>query len=231
MERLRMKDMPVEDRPYEKLEKSGAENLTDAELLAVIIRTGSRNDTSLDLTRRIINRYSDGKGLGYLKKASISQLCEIKGVGRVKAIQIKAAVELGARLSKPPLVNGKVKISSPDDIGSMYMEKFRQSSREYFIVLVLNTRNEVIKELNISIGSLSETVVHPREVFSEVIKQPAAAVILMHNHPSGDSSPSKNDKQTTNRLADAGKILGIKILDHVIIGDGNIFSFKENGLL
>ncbi|MBN1623916.1 MAG: DNA repair protein RadC [Clostridia bacterium] len=231
MERLRMKDMPVEDRPYEKLEKSGEKSLTDAELLAIIIRTGSRDDTSLDLTRRIINKHSDGRGLQYLKKASISQLCEIKGVGRVKAIQIKAAMELGSRLLIPSTEKGRHRISSPDDIGALYIEKFRNLNREYFTVLVLNTRNEIIRELNISIGSLSETVVHPREVFSEVMKEPAAAVVLMHNHPSGDPAPSKNDKETTKRLVEAGKILGIRILDHVIIGDGNMFSFKENGLL
>ncbi|HPJ22273.1 MAG TPA: hypothetical protein PLH18_07985, partial [Clostridia bacterium] len=121
MERLRMKDMPFEDRPYEKLEKTGAENLTDAELLAIIIRTGSRKDTALDLTRRIISTHSGDSGLGSLKKASISQLCEIKGVGKVKAIQIKAAMELGSRLKKPVSLNGKHRISSPDDIGILYI--------------------------------------------------------------------------------------------------------------
>lgn len=231
MEKLRIKDMPEEDRPYEKLEKTGPENLTDAELLAIIIRTGCKNDTSLDLTRRIINKYDDGEGLMYLKKASISQLCEIRGVGRVKAIQLKAAVELGSRLVRTGKINGRYKISSPDDVKNLYMEQLRLLTKEIFMVIVMNTRNEIIKELKISTGSLSETVVHPREVFSEVIKEPAAAVILIHNHPSGDSSPSGNDKTTTKRLEDAGKILGIKILDHVIIGNGNIFSFKENGLM
>lgn len=231
MEKLRIKDMPCEDRPYEKLEKAGPESLTDAELLAVIIRTGCKNDTSLDLTRRIINRYSDGKGLLYLKKASISQLCRIKGIGRVKAIQLKAAAELGNRMTGMGKENGRYKITSPDDLDKLYMEQLRHMEKEVFMVLVMNTRNEIIKELTISTGSLSETVVHPRDVFSEVMKEPAAAVILMHNHPSGDSRPSGNDKVTTKRLIDAGKILGIKILDHVIIGNGNIYSFKENGLI
>ena len=231
MENLRIKDMPEEDRPYEKLEKSGPESLTDAELLAIIIRTGCKNDTSLDLTRKIINQYSEGKGLLFLKKASISQLREIRGVGRVKAIQLKAAVELGSRLIRVGKENGRYKITSPDDVKKQYMEQLRHMEKEVFMVLVMNTRNEIIRELQISTGSLSETVVHPREVFIEVMKEPAAAIILMHNHPSGDSSASSNDKQTTNRLIDAGKILGIKILDHVIIGNGNIFSFKENGLM
>ncbi len=231
MENLRIKDMPEEDRPYEKLEKTGTGNLTDAELLAIIIRTGCKNDTALDITRRIINKYSDGKGLLYLKKVSISQLCEIRGVGRVKAIQLKAAMELGSRLTRAGKQNGRYKISSPDDINKLYMEQLRHLVKEIFMVLVMNSRNEILKELHISTGSLSETVVHPREVFSEVIKEPAAAVILIHNHPSGDSRPSGNDKKTTQRLVDAGKILGIKILDHVIIGNGNIFSFKENGLI
>ncbi len=231
MENLRIKDMPEEDRPYEKLEKSGPESLTDAELLAIIIRTGCKNDTSLDLTRKIINKHSDGKGLLYLKKVSISQLCEVRGVGRVKAIQLKAAVEIGSRLIRAGKENGRYKITSPNDIEKLYMEQLRHMTREIFMVLVMNTRNEIIKELQISTGSLSETVVHPREVFSEVMKEPAASIILMHNHPSGDSNPSGNDKKTTNRLIEAGKILGIKILDHVIIGNGNIFSFKENGLM
>ncbi len=231
MDNLRIKDMPEEDRPYEKLEKSGAESLTDAELLAIIIKTGCKNDTSIDITRKIINRHSEGKGLLYLKKASISQLCEIRGVGRVKAIQLKAAVELGCRLTCAGKENGRYKIASPEDIKMLYMEQLRHMTKEIFMVLVLNTRNEVIKELRISTGSLSETVVHPREVFSEVIKEPAASVILIHNHPSGDSNPSGNDKKTTRRLVEAGKILGIKILDHVIIGNRNIFSFKENGLM
>lgn len=231
MENLRIKDMPEEDRPYEKLEKSGPENLTDAELLAIIIRTGCKNETALDLTRRIINRYSEGKGLLYLKKASISQLCRIRGVGRVKAIQLKAAAELGVRLIHAGKENGRYKITSPDDVKKLYMEQLRHMSKEVFMVLVMNTRNEIIRELRISTGSLSETVVHPREVFAEVLKEPAAAIILVHNHPSGDSHASGNDKQTTNRLIEAGKILGIKILDHVIIGNGNIFSFKENGLM
>lgn len=231
MENLRIKDMPEEDRPYEKLEKSGANSLTDAELLAVIIRTGCKNDTSLDLTRKIINKYSDGKGLLYLKKASISQLCEIRGVGRVKAIQLKAAVEIGSRLIRAGKENGHYKITSPKDIEKLYMEPLRHMTKEIFMVLVMNTRNEIIRELQISTGSLSETVVHPREVFSEVMKEPAASIILIHNHPSGDSNPSGNDKKTTKRLCEAGKILGIKILDHVIIGNGNIFSFKENGIM
>ncbi|MBN2557453.1 MAG: DNA repair protein RadC, partial [Clostridia bacterium] len=206
-------------------------NLSDAELLAIIIRTGSQNETVLDLTRRIMSICSEGKGLLYLKKASISQLCEIKGVGRVKAIQLKAAGELGSRMTKAGISSTKCKITSPSDIKHLYMEKLRHGSREIFMVLVMNTRNEILRELSISIGSLSETIVHPREVFSEVVKEPAAAIILMHNHPSGDPSPSGNDKTTTDRLVEAGKILGIKILDHVIIGNGNIFSFKENGLL
>jgi DNA repair protein RadC len=231
MDNLRIKDMPEEDRPYEKLEKSGSESLTDAELLAIIIRTGCPNETSLDLSRRIINRHSEGRGLLYLKKASISQLCEIRGVGRVKAIQLKAAAELASRFVSIGKENGRYKIASPDDVRKLYAEQLRHFVKEIFMVLVLNTRNEIIRELRISTGSLSETIVHPREVFAEVMKEPAASVILIHNHPSGDPHPSGNDRNTTGRLVEAGKILGIKILDHVIIGNGNIFSFKENGLM
>lgn len=231
MERMRIKDMPEEDRPYEKLEKKGAENLTDAELLAIIIRTGTKNSTSLDLTRKIINKYSEGKGILYLKQVSLTQLQMIKGVGRVKAIQLKAVAEIGNRITKAGKENGRFKVTSPADIEDIYMERMRHSNKEIFKVLIMNSRNEIIKDIDISIGSLSETVVHPREVFTEVIKEPAAAIILLHNHPSGNPQPSSNDKTTTKRLTDAGKILGIKILDHVIIGNGKIFSFKENGLL
>lgn len=231
MERLRIKDLPQEDRPYEKLEKFGAENLTDAELLAIIIRTGTKEHTSIDLAHKIMNEFSNGNGLLYLKTISISQLRKIKGVGRVKAIQLKAAGELASRMIVTDGKNGRHKITSPYDIHDIYLEKLRYYNKEKFIVLVLNTRNEVIKEIEVSVGSLSETIVHPREVFAEVIKEPAAAIILMHNHPSGDPTPSENDKKTTARLEEAGKILGIRILDHVIIGNRNIYSFKENGLM
>lgn len=170
MERMRIKDMPEEDRPYEKLEKKGAENLTDAELLAIIIRTGTKNSTSLDLTRKIINKYSEGKGILYLKQVSLTQLQTIKGVGRVKAIQLKAVAEIGNRITKAGKENGRFKVTSPADIEDIYMERMRHSNKEIFKVLIMNSRNEIIKDIDISIGSLSETVVHPREVFTEVIK-------------------------------------------------------------
>jgi DNA repair protein RadC len=149
----------------------------------------------------------------------------------VKAIQLKAAGELATRMTGTAGLKKKHKITSPGDVQAIYLDRLRYVNKEKFIVLALNTRNEIIREIEVSVGSLSETIVHPREVFGEVVKEPAAAVILMHNHPSGDPSPSENDKKTTARLEEAGKILGIRILDHVIIGNRSIFSFKENGLM
>lgn len=228
--RLRMKDLPVNERPYEKLEKFGPEMLSNAELLAIIIRTGNRDETSVSLAQRILKLDKDGSGLSFLHHVTVEQLRKIKGVGRVKAIQIKALMELSKRISSVYDM-GRVELNSTSDIGRLFMEEMRHLDREVFKTVLLNTKNQILKQVNVSVGSLNASIVHPRETFSEAVKRGCAAVIFVHNHPSGDPTPSIDDIDTTGRLVKAGEILGVKVLDHVIIGDGTYTSFKEKGLL
>ncbi len=229
--RLRMKDIPVNERPYEKLEKFGPEILSNAELLAVVIRTGSRDETSVALAQRLLSYGDDCGGVSFLHNMSVEELMKIKGIGRVKAIQIKSVMELSKRVSSSLINNNKVAIKSPTDVSTLLMEEMRYLKKEVFKIILLNTKNYIIKYLNVSVGSLNTSIVHPREVFSEAVKSGCSGMLLVHNHPSGDPEPSREDIETTQRLADAGNILGIKVLDHIIIGDGKYISFKERGLV
>jgi len=225
--RLTIKELPKMDRPYEKLEQLGSNILSDAELLAIIIKTGSKNQTSVDLARKIL--YNEG--LDYIKKATFEQLVKIKGVGRVKALQIIALRELNIRMSTFCLNDISSYASSPTDVSNYLMERMRFLKKEIFKLLILDSKNKILKEKDISIGSLDQTIVHPREIFYEAIRYMAKSVILVHNHPSGDPTPSKNDIKTTERLIKGGELLGIKVLDHIIIGNGVTYSFKNSGLI
>jgi len=225
--RLTIKELPKMDRPYEKLEQLGSNILSDAELLAIIIKTGSKNQTSVDLARKIL--YNEG--LDYIKKATFEQLIKIKGVGRVKALQIIALRELNIRMSTFCLNDISSYVSSPTDVSNHLMERMRFLKKEIFKLLILDSKNKILKEKDISIGSLDQTIVHPREIFYEAIRYMAKSVILVHNHPSGDPTPSKNDITTTKRLIKSGELLGIRVLDHIIIGNGVIYSFKNSGLI
>lgn len=229
--RLRMKDIPASERPYEKLEKYGAEHLSNAELLAVIIRTGSAEETSVSLAQRLLSICEGNGGIAYLHDLSVEELRKIKGIGRVKAVQIKAVMELSKRISASIKNNNKVTIKSPADVGMLLMEEMRHLKKEVFKVILLNTKNHVIKYLNVSVGSLNASIVHPREVFSEAVRAGCSGMLLVHNHPSGDPEPSREDIETTHRLVNAGSILGIKVLDHIIIGDGRYISLREQGLM
>lgn len=229
--KLKIKDLPVSERPYEKLEKYGADVLSNAELLAIIIRTGNRNETSVALAQRVLMQDDSSDGLPFLHNISLEELRNISGIGRVKAIQIKAVMELSKRISSTFNTGNRVVIKSPDDVDRLLREEMRHLKKEVFKVILLNTKNHLIKQLNISVGSLTASVVHPREVFSEAVKAGCSAVIFVHNHPSGDPEPSTEDIDTTGRLVNAGNILGIKVLDHIIIGNGKYISLKERGLL
>ncbi|MDP4093340.1 MAG: DNA repair protein RadC [Bacillota bacterium] len=230
-ERLRIKDLPLSERPYEKLEKFGPEMLSNAELLAIIIRTGSKNETSVSLSQRILSQDKEGEGLAFLHNYSVEQLTEINGVGKVKAIQIKALMELSKRAASTSMLDKKAVIKTPADVAALLMEEMKYYKKEVFKAVLLNTKNYVIRHINISIGSLNASVVHPREVFSEAVKAGCSCIVFAHNHPSGDPEPSIEDLETTARLVDAGNILGIKVLDHIIIGKNRFISFKEKGLL
>lgn len=230
-DRLRMKDLPMSERPYEKLEKFGPEMLSNAELLAIIIRTGSRKETSVALSQRILSQDQGNEGLAFLYNYSIEQLMKISGVGRVKAIQIKALMELSKRIASASGYWKRIIVRTPEDVAKLLMEEMKHLRKEVFKAVLLNTKNHVIKHINISVGSLNASVVHPREAFSEAVKAGCSAVVFAHNHPSGDPEPSIEDMDTTKRLVDAGNILGIKVLDHVIIGKDRYISFKEKGLM
>lgn len=228
--RLKIKDLPVNERPYEKLERFGPEMLSNAELLAIIIRTGNRNETSVSLAQRVLKHDREGSGLSFLHHTTVEQLRKIKGIGRVKAIQLKAVMELSKRIASFYDTN-RIVLNATADVARVFMEEMRHLDREVFKTVMVNTKNQIIKQRNVSVGSLSASIVHPREVFSEALKIGCAAVIFVHNHPSGDPTPSVDDVDTTRRLVNAGDILGIKVLDHVIIGNGVYVSFKEKGLL
>lgn len=222
-----IKDLPLNERPREKLNKYGVNSLSNAELIAVIIRTGQRQDTAIDLANRILS--IDSSGIGFLSHASIEELKTVKGIGDCKAAQIQAAIELGKRISTNR--DEKTKVDSPKILVDLLMEKMRYLQKEHFKIAILDTKNQIISIERISIGNLNASIVHPREVFNIAIRRSANAIILVHNHPSGDPTPSKEDINITNRLIEAGSIIGIKVLDHIIIGDNRYVSFKEKKLI
>lgn len=229
IEKLTIKEMAVHERPREKMVLNGPKYLSNSELLAILIRNGNKDMSAIELANRIINM-DKVEGIRSLYNITIEELSSVKGIGTAKACQILAALELGKRIAKY-IPKDKIKITSPDDICINYMEELRYLKKEIFKIVLLNTKNEIICDLDISIGSLNSSIVHPREVFIEAIKRSANKVILIHNHPSGSPEPSKEDKNITQRLIEAGKILGIDVIDHIIFGDGIYFSFKEKLLI
>lgn len=224
--KIRIRDIHKEDRPRERLIKNGVSSLSDSELLAIILRTGSKHENAINMAQRILSQYN----LKQLSVVSPTQLMKIKGIKESKAAQIAACFEIARRLA---CFNEKEKpkIHSPEDVYRVVYPKVREHKKESFIELCLNTKNQIIKEEVISIGSLDASIVHPREVFKTALAESAASIIVAHNHPSGDPTPSREDIEITRRLKEAGKIIGIEVLDHVIIGDGKHFSMKEAGHL
>lgn len=227
---MKIKDLPKSERPYEKLLDKGAEALSDAELLAVIIKSGTHNLQSIEVAQRVLKLNKYESGLAGLYNLSIEQFREVKGIGEIKAIQIMAVLEFSKRLAKQQAIK-EFQITSPASLANIYMEDMRYFRQEHFKVVYLDTKNNIMGDRDVTIGTINTSLVHPREVFSDAIKCSAASIIVLHNHPSGDPSPSQEDIQVTKRLAQAGEILGIGLLDHIIIGDGKYFSFKEKGFL
>ena len=222
-----IKELPVEERPRERMTSLGAEHLSNGELLAILLGNGSREESALRLADKILIK---AEKLRFLPGMTLEELQEIKGIGPAKAVSVKAALELGKRLAKA-LHSASQSINTPQDVAGLVMEEMRYFSKEYFKVLLLNIKNQVISLEDISIGSLNASIVHPREIFNAPVRKSAASVVLIHNHPSGDPAPSREDIQVTKRLWEAGKLLGINVLDHVIIGDGKFLSFQQEGLL
>lgn len=222
-----IKSIPMEERPQEKLLKYGAGSLSNSELLAVILRTGSKNENVIMLSQRILKE--DGKGLRNIAEGTLDKFKTYKGISNVKAAKLLALAEISKRISTLKLE--KIKISSPNDAAVVMMEEMRYYKKEYFKIILLDTKNNIIRVSEISVGSLNSSIVHPREVFREAIENSSSSIILVHNHPSGETEPSHEDIILTNRLVECGKILGIRVIDHIIIGDGIFYSFKEEGLI
>jgi DNA repair protein RadC len=224
---LLLRDLPHEERPRERMMQYGAEALSHAELLAILLRTGSHQESAIHLAQRIMNKVGSIRNLVDL---SIDELKQIKGIGSAKAVQLKAGIELGQRLARARM-SDTVTIRSPRDAMDLLGEQLRYLQKEHFVCLFLNTKNHVIAQETLSMGSLNASIVHPREIFRAAIKCSSASIVCAHNHPSGDPTPSPEDISLTSRLVEAGHIIGIEVLDHVIIGDGDFVSLKEQGLM
>ena len=223
-----IKEIPLNDRPREKMAANGAAVLTDAELIAILLRTGTAEKSAIDIASEMT---ADG-GL-YKRLAGITRLNEltnIKGLGQAKAATVLAALEIGRRIASAKPIE-KIHLSCPQDVADFLMPRLRYAAKEQFVVILLNSKNKVIGTEVVSEGSLSSSVVHPREVYAPAMLHHAAAIMVAHNHPSGDSKPSFEDEEVTRMLSRSGKVLGIPMIDHVIIGDGNYYSFLENEAL
>lgn len=218
-----IKDLDLDDRPREKLKKFGSENLTDKEILAIILKTGTKNLNVLDLSGLILKNIG---GISRLREVTLKELMSFKGVGEVKAINILASIEFAKRLSNNKIEN-LVCFNAPDVVASYLKIKVEHLKQEVFIVLDLNTKGKLIEEREIFKGSLSSSIVHPREVYKYAIKNSASSIICVHNHPSGDATPSYEDIKTTIDLIECGNLLGIDLLDHIVIGTQGFCSIRK----
>ncbi|WNS43587.1 DNA repair protein RadC [Paenibacillus sp. MMS20-IR301] len=224
---LLLRDLPHEERPRERMMHYGAESLSQAELLAILLRTGAHRESAIHIAQRLLGIAGGLRGLADL---SIEELTSIKGIGPAKAVQLKAGIELGRRMANSRLAEPVI-IRSPQDAAEILTEQLRYLQKEHFICLFLNTKNHVIAQETLSMGSLNASIVHPREVFRAAMKCSSAAIICAHNHPSGDPAPSPEDISLTSRLMQAGEIVGIDVLDHLVIGDSSYVSLKEKGYM
>ena len=225
---MQIKFLPETERPVEKACSQGVEVLSNAELLAMIIHTGTKDKSAIRLGEDVLAAFPEGlSGLG---NCCLQELMALDGIGNTKACRILGAVELGKRIAAMS-ARERLSIHRSDDIAKLFMEDLRYERKEHFKSLLLSAKGDIISIEDISIGELSSTVVHPREVFSMAVRKSAAAVVFVHNHPSGDARPSQEDVETTSRLVDCGVLLGIKVLDHIIIGDGCFSSMREMGYI
>jgi DNA repair protein RadC len=224
---VKIKDWPEHERPRERLIKYGADKLQDAELLAIILRVGGVEDTAIDLARIILNKFGSFRGLD---AKSVGELCEINGVGPAKAAQIKAALEMGKRMTSEQ-IKIKERIDSGKDVYKLVGTYMRDLHREEFKIILLTSRNNLILERTLFEGSLTESIVNARGIVKEALNNSAAGIVFVHNHPSGDPTPSLEDKNITQKLVSACKLVGIRTCDHVIIGKDDYYSFVENGLI
>lgn len=224
-----MKSIPKEERPYEKCLAHGAGVLSDAELLAVILRTGSKGESALELSRKVLAQHGEGIGLLGIYHMSISDLTRVRGLGKVKAVQLKCVAELSKRISRQTFSDG-VCFQDPAAVARYYMEEMRHQEQEILMLAMLNSKGLLIADQVISKGTVRAAMSSPREIFIEAVRHQAVSIILLHNHPSGIPDPSREDILMTRRVRDAGRLLGIELLDHIIIGDCQAVSMREQGI-
>lgn len=222
-----VREMPAEERPRERLARLGPEALKDAELIAILFRSGSRKEGAVALAERVVKSFKDLRGLA---RASLEEIQAIHGIGQVKAIELKAAMELGKRLSQLHRWE-QPKIKCPKDLYQLLITDSKEYETERFRAVLLNTKNQVLKVVEVSHGSADGTMAAPRDVFRQAVREGATNVMVAHNHPSGDPEPSRADIELTQRLVEAGRLIGITVLDHIVMGDGRYVSFAERQML
>ncbi|MBR3132870.1 MAG: DNA repair protein RadC [Clostridia bacterium] len=217
---LKLKELPLSERPYEKLILYGAENLTNVELLAIIIESGTKEETSISLAQKILKLAEDNdeNNLRFLQNCTVEEFMKIKGIGKVKAIRLKAISELTKRMSKP--IKNEIFVKSSKDVVDLIMDEMRYEKNEVVKIILLNSKNKVLRIKDISIGTTSYAVIDPKDILSEAIKIKARKMIITHNHPSGNPTPSKDDYELTKRIDTCCKLFEIELLDHIVIGDG-----------
>ncbi len=226
---MKIKELPSLERPYEKLELYGEDKLTDTELLAILIKSGTKKETALQVAEKILllGKKEGYENLGFLQQISIEELTAIKGIGKVKAIQLKAVAELTKRISKP-INNKKINLKSTDDVANLLMQEMKNQKREIVKLLILNNKNELLKIKDISFGGTNAAIISPKEILVDAIKMQAQRIILVHNHPSGDPTPSKQDYAITKKIMEAAELFGISLVDHIVIGNNKYKSvFSE----
>ncbi|MDO4267818.1 MAG: DNA repair protein RadC [Eubacteriales bacterium] len=231
MKHIRMKELPSSLRPYERCIREGPDRLTDAELLSIIIRTGSRDENSLELAHRILALNYPSEGILGLLHLSLPQLMSVKGIGEVKGLQLLCTGELSRRIWKRKTIRKAVSFCEPEQVAAYYQEDLRHQKQEQFCMMMFNSKQNLIRDMMLSKGTVNASLAAPREIFAEALCHRAVSLILVHNHPSGDPEPSREDIALTKRIAEAGVLLGIPLLDHVVIGDNAYVSMKERGLL
>jgi len=223
-----IKELPADQRPRERLMAEGEQALSDAELLAILLRSGTEEDTAIGLANKLLARFGSFRALA---GRTIAELSSLKGIGPAKATQVKAAVEIGRRIAQQTAAEPGKPLGGSQAVFDLYAPRLRDRKKEAFLVLLLDAKNRVVREVPVSEGSLTASLAHPREVFNEAVRDSAAAVLCVHNHPTGDPTPSRRDIEITRQLHAAGKILGIHLLDHVILGDATYYSFADAGQL
>lgn len=225
-----MKEISETERPYEKSYKYGVEILSDAELLAVILRTGSRQANALSTAYRILDAHPIHKGIVGLNYLTIEELEDISGVGKVKAIQMKCLAEISKRMAKASL-KPFISFESPQSIADYFMENTRYLEKEYVYILMFDSKHKLLKDVRLSEGTVNSSLLSPREVFTTALKFDAVYIVLVHNHPSGDPSPSRQDIEITDRVSSAGRMIGIELSDHIILGNNCYVSLAERGII